>query len=320
MKRTSFSILFYIKKSKPLKNGDAPIYLRLTVNHCSHEMAIKRSIPPDMWDSRKGRAKSNWSNSSGINEYLMSVQSQIFRLRQTLEERSEELSPQVILDDLRGKSTQTQTILEVFRTHNQEMRSLIGIDYSKSTYDKYEVSMRHLSKFISGKYDQNDFPIKKIDLEFIRSFEHFLKIEVQCQNNSAMKHIKSLRKIILRAISNRLIDWDPFTNYTIHIEKRHREYLTQSELDLLHQKVFRIERLAQVRDFFLIQCYTGLAFIDLENLSKDHIVVDDKEVKWIKIFRQKTDSLCNIPLLPQAEKLINQYASHPVVRCINRSN
>ena len=44
MKRATFTILFFIKRSKLLKTGEAPVYLRITSNGDSSEISIKRSI------------------------------------------------------------------------------------------------------------------------------------------------------------------------------------------------------------------------------------------------------------------------------------
>ncbi len=59
MKRNSFSVFFFIKKTKLLSNGEAPIRLRIKVNGIAVESQIKRSVPPNQWDqateSSKGR-------------------------------------------------------------------------------------------------------------------------------------------------------------------------------------------------------------------------------------------------------------------------
>lgn len=44
MDRNYFSILFFIKKSKSLKNGETPICLRITINGQRAEVQIKRSV------------------------------------------------------------------------------------------------------------------------------------------------------------------------------------------------------------------------------------------------------------------------------------
>ena len=53
MQRNYFTILFFIKKSKLLKNGEAPICMRITVNGQRAEIQIKRSVDISKWNSQK---------------------------------------------------------------------------------------------------------------------------------------------------------------------------------------------------------------------------------------------------------------------------
>ena len=47
----TFSLLFYVRKSKKLANGTAPIYLRITIDGKAREMTTKRHIEPERWNS-----------------------------------------------------------------------------------------------------------------------------------------------------------------------------------------------------------------------------------------------------------------------------
>ena len=78
MKRATFNILFFIKKSKLLKNGTAPIYLRITINGKRSEISIKRSISPNLWDTVRNKAKGNSQESKDLNDYLNSVRGQLY--------------------------------------------------------------------------------------------------------------------------------------------------------------------------------------------------------------------------------------------------
>ena len=53
MKRNYFSVLFFIKKSKLLKNREVPVCLLITVNGQRAEVQIKRSIDTRKWNNRK---------------------------------------------------------------------------------------------------------------------------------------------------------------------------------------------------------------------------------------------------------------------------
>ena len=53
MQRNYFSILFWIKKTKLLKNGEAPICMRITVNGKRAEIQIKRSVEINKWNAQR---------------------------------------------------------------------------------------------------------------------------------------------------------------------------------------------------------------------------------------------------------------------------
>ncbi len=54
MKRDSFNVLFYLKKAKLLKNGEASVCMRITVNGARVENNIRKSIEPAFVESGEG--------------------------------------------------------------------------------------------------------------------------------------------------------------------------------------------------------------------------------------------------------------------------
>ena len=95
-------------------------------------------------------------------------------------------------------------------------------------------------------------------------------------------------------------------------KKVERDVLTETELRSIIEKELPLKRLDQVRDIFVFCCFTGLAYVDVRRLSKNHIVFGMDGNRWIKINRSKTDSRSTIPLLPAAEEIISKYADHPI--------
>jgi integrase len=85
------------------------------------------------------------------------------------------------------------------------------------------------------------------------------------------------------------------------------EPLTIAEIRQLRQKHLDIERIAQIRDIFVFACYTGLAFTDLKNLSKNDLMIDECGREWIIKPRQKTKIISHIPLLPVAKEIWEKY-------------
>ena len=62
-----------------------------------------------------------------------------------------------------------------------------------------------------------------------------------------------------------------------------------------------------VRDLFVFSCFTGLAYIDVANLTPENIVtLDDKQ--WIMTKRQKTSIATNVLLLDIPKNIIEKYS------------
>lgn len=109
------------------------------------------------------------------------------------------------------------------------------------------------------------------------------------------------------------IEWiekNPFRNFTPKFDRVERDFLTEAELTKIKEKDFG-KRLEQVRDIFIFSCYTGLSFIDVANLSEENIIIGMDGEKWISTHRQKTFNKVFLPLLPQAEAILEKYKDNP---------
>ena len=92
--------------------------------------------------------------------------------------------------------------------------------------------------------------------------------------------------------------------------------MTEEELNKLIEKEFTIPRMEVVRDIFVFCSLTGLAFTDVQHLKPEHIFRDMDGSYWIRKTREKTDNMCNIPLLDLPMKLIQKYQNHP--ECVRK--
>ena len=170
-----------------------------------------------------------------------------------------------------GFDDRKDTLLTLFNRYLANAQKLEGISKSKATIQKYERCYRRLFDFMKKVYRISDIPLKDMKYEFIVDFESYLRRECGCCNNTAAKFVQTLRMIVIYAKNNGLIFADPFINYKIKLEAVDRGFLTMEELNIIADKEITIKRMAQVRDVFLFSCFTGLAYIDVFNLRKEHI-------------------------------------------------
>ncbi|MFR9541741.1 MAG: site-specific integrase [Rikenellaceae bacterium] len=317
-KRNTFKVLFLIRRSKLLKNGEAPICMRLTVNGGIVEMMIKRSVPPAQWSQAKERSRGTNATAKELNYYLDTIKARILKIQQEMEAEDAVINARTVRDRYNGVGCEdkTKTILEVYQEHNDKCEALIGIDYSKSTVEKFGTSIKCLKEYIQHQYSRDDLYLKEVDFTFVQNFEFYLKTVRNCKHNSALKHLKNLKKVIKIAIANEWMKRDPFIGMQFKYTETNTEFLTQEELTTLMSKDFGVERLNLVRDVFSFCALTGLAYVDVSQLTPDHIVKDNSGALWIRKPRQKTGNMCNIPLLSPAVALIEKYATHP--ECIKR--
>lgn len=105
---------------------------------------------------------------------------------------------------------------------------------------------------------------------------------------------------------------DPFLGYSITVHETDPIFLLEDELQKIIEKKFSVRRLELVRDMFVFSCYTGLAFIDVFNLTPKDISIGIDGRKWIITSRQKTDGASHIPLLPPAMAILQKYSDNPV--------
>ena len=70
MKRSSFNVLFFLKKTKLLKNGEASVCMRITVDGTRVENNIRKSIAPSLWSQAKESARGKSRKSCDLNAYI----------------------------------------------------------------------------------------------------------------------------------------------------------------------------------------------------------------------------------------------------------
>lgn len=317
MLEISFGMSFFLKSSKKESN-DRYIYLRVTVDGVPKETSTKRKWDVNRWDTKTERATGKQEDARTLNHFLDTMEMKISKFKTDLMYTEKTISAQRIIDFVLGRITSKAMVLNEFKAHNDEIKALVLKEYALATYKRYETTRFHVTEFIREKYNSDDIEFRDLDFDFITSFEFYLKTVRNCSNNSTLKYIGNFRKIINRALDKNIIAADPFRAFKKRWTKTNKRPLTSSELLTLEQHNLSSARLEVIRDIFVFQCYTGLAYIDAYHLKKTDLRVGIDGEQWIITNRQKTGNGTNIPLLPKALKLIDKYKEHPV--CLQRES
>src|SRR5690606_33395361 len=312
MMKTDLNIHIYPRAAKANAAGLFPIYIRITLNGKRGVFTTKKYIHLAKWDEKAMRVKGNTEEARTINSYLESIRNKIIQIQIHLQFQEDEITIDHFMSLLIGKKTERErTLIPIFEEHNKRVKSLLNIDFAPGTYERYQTSLKHTQDFIRFRYGKDDIPLSKIDHAFITDYDFYLRTQRSCANNTTIKYMKNFKKIIRICIANGWMIKDPFLHYKIKLKEVERNVLTQEELQTIMDKRIAVERLALVRDIFIFSCYTGLAYIDVKQLTSSNIVKGIDGQFWISTHRQKTDTPSKIPLLDTAREIIEKYADHP---------
>ena len=309
--KTKVSILFYAKKAKAAVNGLIPIYTRITINGKRIELSTNRFVEISKWSTEAGKMKGTSEEARSINNHLDLLKSQIRDAEMELIHKKIALTTETIKSKLLGVDERARMLVPIFQDHNNKIKELVGKEYAPGTLERYTTSLKHTIEFMQWKYNISDIDITEIDHAFITDYEFWLRSVRNCANNTAVKYIKNFNKIVKICLANHWIEKNPFANYKSKVKEVERVYLAEDEIQSIMEKNFKTERLSLVRDIFLFSCFTGLAYIDVKNLTKSHISFGIDGEKWIFTHRQKTESASKIPILPVSQMIIDKYENHP---------
>lgn len=308
--KTNFRVSFFLKKAKLLKNGEASVAMRITVDGQRVENNIRKSILPNLWDQSKERAKGTSAAAVDLNRFIEDARIRIHQIVTELQQTGAEINPLIVQQRFYGVGQvrkQERTILQVIQEHNDEAKQLIGKDFVEITWRRYETMKRYLGELIKQKYGVDDLPLSDFTGEVIRAYEVYLKTEKDLCQNTLIRYMKALKKITSRCLANDWIQKDPFAGIKFREEPTEPEFLTLEEVDRIYNCNPGSKRLEVIRDMFLMSAFTGLAFTDVSQLTEDHIVTDNDGNKWIRKPRQKTKQMSNIPLLDVPLAIIEKY-------------
>ena len=312
-RKSTFSILFYIKRKELLKNGDAPVYMRVTVDGRFLEASLKRGVNPKVWNEKKQRSTGRDRLSLELNDYLDDTLAKLLKIHQRFTDEKKVINPKTILDEWNGKIEKPKMLCEVFKEDNLKYRQRLEIgDVVLNTVLRNERAERYLGEFIRKRYKADDIPFSSIDNAFVRDFHLFLRVDKKQEQNTANKYCKILKRIVTLALDNKWMEINPFQGMRFQAKATNRQFLTEKELATIMNKTFTLERLNVVRDIFVFCALTGLSFSDVEGLKPEHISVDDEGNYWIHKAHQKTKNVCSIPYLESARAIADKYAGHPL--------
>lgn len=257
------------------------------------------NVDPRYWDSKNNRVKKSHPEFISLNLQVTNLMERIrawekdsymkglpvnkARLKAYLDGRDEGMDLIVVLRDM----------LETERRH-----------LAPETVRQRESVIKNLEKF-------GPCPLKHIDSAWLIRYHDHLTTTMKA--SSTGKNHKMIKRALRRAQLQELIRNNPYDHFRIPEARKKKDFLTIEEVERIRQYK-GVERLEKVRDMFIFQCLTGMAYGDMQALVQADVRTTGTWHYLMKA-RIKTGNMQVIPLLPEAVEILKKYGGGDNARC-----
>ena len=183
---TMLSILFFIKRRKPLKDGSVPIFMRVSSHQEYVECSLRRSTMPSQWVTAKGRVRNNTLVNKQLNEYLDQQEFRIYDIERGLLAEGKQVSVQEVMRQYRGvEQPEGEMLCKLYEEHNSRMKELIG----KTTAAKI------FAKAVNCEHPVDGSPCGTCEAcRAIAAGNSMNVIEIDAASNNGVENIRQIRE------------------------------------------------------------------------------------------------------------------------------
>ena len=293
---------FVVRKTKEKSDGYVPIEMTICVKGRRRYVSTGRNAKLSDFSPKRQMVRGD----KELNDFLKALKSRVYAIETTLMNKGVYVSIETVLDVLRnGEEEKTITFLQVFDIHIENIKKKVKHKVvTSTTLDKYKVTRGYIVRYMKSELKKDDILMKDMSPSFVENLYSYLLSYMS--HNTAIQKMKQVKSILRFAVDERYVKVSPF-KIVLKKEKKEVTPLTVEEVNLIRNKEIGIDRLAKIRDLFVFECYTGLAFSDLSSLEEKDFHIDESGNKWIIKKRHKTDVVATIPLLPIALEILEKY-------------
>lgn len=135
--RSTFKVLFYLKRNAPKKNALVPVMCRVTVNGKVSQFSSKLDVEEKSWNVKLGRVSGRSIVAQEANRMLDKIRVGINKTYQEICDRDNYVTAEKVRNAFLGMGMKLETLLAVFRQHNEDYKKQVSKIKSERSYWKY---------------------------------------------------------------------------------------------------------------------------------------------------------------------------------------
>lgn len=307
-----FIVRFRLRYKKQSKTTDFYyIYVRLRVDGiAAPDFTTGVKCTYQEWDSKAQKIKGYSEVVRQKNIKLAQINAELENIYNELRKTDKPITAQII-KKLYTKKTPffASTLLTYYDLYiNEELRGQL-----KTPTVTAWVSRRNtLAEYIKTQ-NRKDLDLEEVTPKWVKDYYNYHINTLKNKRNHSARAVQCIKKVLDYAVIEGALPYNPTLSLKVKRDKKKPiKYLTIQDLEILSGCPYYPERLQRVVDAFLIQCYTGMAYGELRNFTKNHLH-QEEGVTYIKVYRNKSEELCLIPILSQTRALLEKYDYCPQI-------
>ena len=298
--RSTFKILFYINRQKTKTDGKTAIFCRITIDGRSTVMTTGEECLSTEWNSGQGT-----TGEKKINQRLAAFRELVEKTYAEMLTNDGVVSAELLKNRLQGVTAAAPTtLLTMSRAELQSVKACVGKSRSEGTYRNHTYSDKMLREWIADK-GRKDILIHAVTEDLFEEFRFYIK-KKRFAAKTINRHLCWLSRLMYRAVSQKIIRYNPFEDATYEKEERKIRFLQKSDIAKLMALKVNDREAELARRMFLFSCFTGLAIADMECLKFSHIQTSADGRRYIRKERQKTKVESVVPLHLIAEEILSR--------------
>ncbi len=290
--RNTFSTQFYCRPSKTNKNGLSPIELSIICNGERALVNLPYKADPNLFN-RKRRPKE-------IEDYLNAQRAIINKVLTDMAENGIPLTSNNLRTYYRTGGVKSYTANDLFTEFLEILKVRVPNTLSKGVYRKYEL----VRDLFFSQFDKEQ-EVTAITNAVVRKF--FVLLDSKYDNSTSVGYKTKFKAFITFGMDNNRIKVNPFQGVKIVKERKEIEYLSNEEIKKIVETPIENESLDMVRDVFVLQLSTGLAYADVCALKREDIKIAEDGTHYIVKDRVKTGTTYTTVILPEGVEVLKKH-------------
>ena len=288
--RSTFNINIYCRESKRDKYGRAPLEMSILCNQKRFFVNLPMKADPSEFNRKKQPRE--------LKDYCLRVLERVDGILLEMNRRNIPVTAERLRDYIKTGGFKAYKISNLFDEFITIQGKRVGIDLTDSAFQKFVL----LRKLFLG--EKGDMECEDLTPGIVQDF--YYELNKRYATSTASGYISKLRTILKYGMDNGKFKTNPVQGLKVKRFVPDVDWLTPEEIRKLENTEIENQSLRDVRDAFLLQVYSGLSYVDLENLTQEDIK-ESNGTYYITKPRKKTGVVYTAVILPRGVEILKAH-------------